>query len=214
MPYALATDRPVFWAVQTGTNIIAAGSQPVNSITYTGEANTMLSDASELGFLAKTVGKAGNYKQLPTVGVWLQAGEIYQNPSDNGLVIVRQPHNRTIYPPEQTTNLFTVYREGGPDVLEWVAGEKVETGGRRTYGGKTWAAVTGHYTQDDYTPDKTPALWKEVTAGGGPNEWDFPVAYKTGDVVTYGGKQYQCLQGHTSQAGWTPDVVPALWKPL
>ncbi len=41
------------------------------------------------------------------------------------------------------------------------------------------------------------------------------MAYKTGDVVTYGGKQYQCIApGHTSQAGWTPDVVPAPWKPL
>ena len=155
----------------------------------------MLSDASELGFLAKTVGKAGNYKQLPTVGVWLQAGEIYQNPSDNGLVIVRQPHNRTIYPPEQTTNLFTVYREGGPDVLEWVAGEKVETGGRRTYGGKTWAAVTGHYTQDDYTPDQTPALWKEVTTGGGIGEWKQPTgahdSYKKGDRVTWKGTTWE-----------------------
>ena len=215
MPYALATDRPVFWAVQTGTNIIAAGSQPVNSITYTGEANTMLSDASELGFLAKTVGKAGNYKQLPTVGVWLQAGEIYQNPSDNGLVIVRQPHNRTIYPPEQTTNLFTVYREGGPDVLEWVAGEKVETGGRRTYGGKTWAAVTGHYTQDDYTPDKTPALWKEVREGGA--AWDSKAVYAKDALVTHAGRTWKSLQdGNANRepgvvGTWRDTAVPPLW---
>ena len=27
----------------------------------------------------------------------------------------------------------------------------------------------------------------------------------------YGGHLYKCLQGHTSQPSWTPDVVPALW---
>lgn len=29
--------------------------------------------------------------------------------------------------------------------------------------------------------------------------------------VRYGDYLYKCLQGHTSQPSWTPDVVPALW---
>lgn len=29
--------------------------------------------------------------------------------------------------------------------------------------------------------------------------------------VLYGDYLYKCLQGHTSQPSWTPDVVPALW---
>ncbi|MGP3935770.1 carbohydrate-binding protein [Nonomuraea sp. KM88] len=43
--------------------------------------------------------------------------------------------------------------------------------------------------------------------------WAPGTAYATGAVVTYNGVDYVCLQGHTSQTGWEPPVVPALWKP-
>jgi chitinase len=43
--------------------------------------------------------------------------------------------------------------------------------------------------------------------------WTEGQAYATGAVVTYNGASYVCVQGHTSQAGWTPDAVPALWSP-
>ena len=46
-----------------------------------------------------------------------------------------------------------------------------------------------------------------------PGEWTYPVAYAVGDLVTYQGTTYKCLQAHTSQAGWTPSAVPALWQP-
>src|SRR5579872_1934059 len=38
------------------------------------------------------------------------------------------------------------------------------------------------------------------------------VAYATGALVTYNGSEYKCLQAHTSQAGWDPADVPALWS--
>jgi hypothetical protein len=38
--------------------------------------------------------------------------------------------------------------------------------------------------------------------------------YKVGDVVTYTGISYRCLQAHTSQVGWEPPIVPALWQTL
>ncbi|RKE23315.1 M28 family peptidase [Streptomyces sp. TLI_171] len=50
--------------------------------------------------------------------------------------------------------------------------------------------------------------------GGGTTTWAAGVAYKVGDVVTYNGVSYRCLQAHTSQSTWTPDVVPALWQQL
>ena len=56
------------------------------------------------------------------------------------------------------------------------------------------------------------------TAGGGsPGTGDTWVAghtYRPGDVVTYGGHRYKCLQGHTSLTGWEPPNVPALWQPV
>lgn len=41
--------------------------------------------------------------------------------------------------------------------------------------------------------------------------WKTDTAYQTGDRVQYDGKLYKCLQGHTSQADWTPDTAVSLW---
>jgi chitodextrinase len=57
-----------------------------------------------------------------------------------------------------------------------------------------------------------PALWREIVVTPPTGAWAFPVAYKIGDRVTYNGSNYECRQSHTSQAGWTPEVVPALWQ--
>ena len=37
------------------------------------------------------------------------------------------------------------------------------------------------------------------------------VAYKVGDLVLYESITYECRQPHTSQAGWIPSGLPALW---
>jgi predicted chitinase len=42
--------------------------------------------------------------------------------------------------------------------------------------------------------------------------WAPNVAYATGQLVTYGGSVYKCVQGHTSQTGWEPPNLPALWS--
>ena len=43
--------------------------------------------------------------------------------------------------------------------------------------------------------------------------WAEKIAYKDGNLRTYEGKLYRCLPpGHTSQADWTPDKTPSLWK--
>ncbi len=41
--------------------------------------------------------------------------------------------------------------------------------------------------------------------------WRVGVLYEAGDRIRYGDKLYKCVQAHTSQADWTPDVTPALW---
>lgn len=35
--------------------------------------------------------------------------------------------------------------------------------------------------------------------------------YETGDRVQYKGLLYKCLQAHTAQSDWTPDVAVSLW---
>ena len=41
--------------------------------------------------------------------------------------------------------------------------------------------------------------------------WAPGIAYKVGDLVTFQGSTYHCIQAHTSQSDWSPSVVPALW---
>ena len=42
-------------------------------------------------------------------------------------------------------------------------------------------------------------------------DWETDKAYAVGDRVKFNELLYRCVQAHTSQADWTPDVVPALW---
>jgi chitinase len=61
------------------------------------------------------------------------------------------------------------------------------------------------------------ALVVKTADGGTPpdpgtGEWQNNHSYKVGDVVTYKGKKYTCLQAHTSNAGWTPDAAFTLWQ--
>lgn len=62
------------------------------------------------------------------------------------------------------------------------------------------------------------ALAVKTADGGTPPdpgvaEWQNNHGYKAGDRVSYNGKKYACLQAHTSNAGWTPDVAFTLWQP-
>lgn len=41
--------------------------------------------------------------------------------------------------------------------------------------------------------------------------WTTGVAYAIDDRIRYGETLYRCVQAHTSQSDWTPDVTPALW---
>lgn len=66
--------------------------------------------------------------------------------------------------------------------------------------------------------DPTEALIDEIIGKVGDDAaailfdaWVADHAYKLNDRASYNGLVYRCVQSHTSQADWTPDVVPALW---
>lgn len=45
--------------------------------------------------------------------------------------------------------------------------------------------------------------------------WQVNADYQIGDVVTYEGVRYRCLQAHkVNDPNWTPDATPALWQRL
>lgn len=88
----------------------------------------------------------------------------------------------------------------------WVAGMSVSIGYRCRYADKLYKAIQAHTTQADWTPDKTPALWTEVSVEEFP-EWKQPVgsedAYMIGDKVSYNGKHYESTVDNNV---WAPDV--------
>lgn len=54
--------------------------------------------------------------------------------------------------------------------------------------------------------------WDVISGTPQTPEWAVGVLYAVNAQVTFGGQTYECLQAHTSQAGWTPAAVPALWR--
>lgn len=45
----------------------------------------------------------------------------------------------------------------------------------------------------------------------GIEHWNPGVEYQLEDRVQYDGIMYHCVQAHTSQEGWEPNITPALW---
>ena len=41
--------------------------------------------------------------------------------------------------------------------------------------------------------------------------WVAGIDYEADQRIRYGEKLYRCVQAHTSQSGWEPPAVPALW---
>jgi hypothetical protein len=69
-------------------------------------------------------------------------------------------------------------------------------------------------TKPTTSPTTTPPTTRPTTTPPGATTWVAGHAYKVGDVVTYNGVQYRCLQAHTSIVTWEPPNVPALWQRL
>ena len=41
--------------------------------------------------------------------------------------------------------------------------------------------------------------------------WKEDLSVKVGERYRYGETLYKCVQAHTTQVDWTPDVTPAMW---
>lgn len=71
-----------------------------------------------------------------------------------------------------------------------------------------------------WSPADYPAGWEKLTSDEVTEPEPQPTAptwkpdetVKVGDRRTHQGATYVCVQAHTTQAGWTPDVVAALWS--
>ena len=95
---------------------------------------------------------------------------------------------------ETVTNLFPVWESG----VQYVVDD------RRQYNELLYRCVQAHTSQDDWTPDKTPALWVRTSTEEWP-EWIQPQgahdAYNIGDKVSH-------LDKH-----WISTIDANIWEP-
>ena len=95
----------------------------------------------------------------------------------------------------------------------WETGVQYVVGDRRSHHGALYSVIQAHRSQDDWTPDVTPALWKRVFVEEWP-EWIQPTgahdAYNTGDKCAHNGKHWQSLvNGNVWEPGATG--TESLW---
>ena len=196
--------KRTFWKVATG-DVEHSGYTDIDQVTTAPNSYTLTSDTD-----ADAI-----FPALPSSG-FLEEGKIYSY--NGGMVIVRQPHERTIYPPEETPALFSVYR-ANTEGAEWVANEAVEKGDTRTYNGKTYQCIQPHTTQVDYTPEATlNVLWKEVPVTSDYPVWVQPTgahdAYNEGDKVHFPTINDPIYESVINANVWSPAIYPTGWKKL
>lgn len=106
-----------------------------------------------------------------------------------------------------------------PQAQDWVqpagAHDAVRLGEYRAHDGTTWRSLVDYnvwepaegqlWTEDRPTLDEEP----EEPVEHAP--WQAGITVVAGERYTYGGRIYRVIQGHTTQAGWTPPAVPALF---
>ena len=90
----------------------------------------------------------------------------------------------------------------------WRAGVALDVDVRVCYKDKLYRVVQPHTTQDDWTPDITPALFTEVPKPGEIPVWKQPTgaqdAYMKGDKVHY---------PDAAAPVWASDVDNNVWEP-
>jgi hypothetical protein len=145
-------------------------------------------------------------------GLVVAINDVYLYPVDKNLYQCVQAHaTQSDWTPPVCKALWKRFYEPANSPWPWVqpvgSVDAYPIGAKVTYGGYTWQnTINANVWQPGVTG------WTNLTPPVSPN-WAVGIAYKVGDLVIYApnGFTYKCLQAHTSQAGWNPPAVPALW---
>ena len=97
----------------------------------------------------------------------------------------------------------------------WAAGVEYTADVRIRYGDKLYRVVQAHTSQEDWTPDITPALYTEVAKPGEIPVWRQPTgaqdAYMIGDRVHFPTANDPVYESLIDNNVFSPDDYPAGW---
>lgn len=98
----------------------------------------------------------------------------------------------------------------------WAVGVDYAVDDRICYGEKLYKVVQAHKSQEDWTPDVTPALFTEVAKPGEIPVWVQPTgeqdAYNTGDKVHYPDADSPVYESLIDNNVWSPEDYPTGWQ--
>lgn len=98
--------------------------------------------------------------------------------------------------------------------LPWIISTNYAIGDLRSYEGSLYKCLQAHTSQNDWTPDVSSSLWKNLNiTESGVQEWSQPIssvdAYNIGDEVMYNGVHYRSTIDNNV---WAPDAYPQGWE--
>ena len=98
----------------------------------------------------------------------------------------------------------------------WVPNTDYKAGDRRRYSdGYLYKCIQDHKSQEDWTPDATPALWTRIGEPGEIPVWVQPTgtqdAYNTGDKVHFPTIEDPVYESTIDGNVWSPADYPAGW---
>jgi hypothetical protein len=148
-------------------------------------------------------------------GIAVTVGQVYQY--DGNVYEVVQAHTtQSDWLPTVAVALWKRYYSAGipwPWVQPLGAHDAYPLGALVTHDTYTWQSTIAANVWEPGSVGAE-ALWTNLTPPPPTAEWKPNTLYVIGTVVTYAGLSYSCRQAHTSQIGWEPPNVLALWLPI
>ena len=99
----------------------------------------------------------------------------------------------------------------------WTASTLYKEGDLARHGGRVFICINGNTSTSSFETDFNAAKWQLFADGSQwKGTWGVSTLYKVGDVVSYGGKTYQCVDEHTSNnsatGGFYTDLGTTQWN--
>ena len=98
----------------------------------------------------------------------------------------------------------------------WMVDTAYAVDDHANFEGTVYVCIQAHTSQAGWTPPVTPAMWQvKQDPVPGDKVWVAGEAVEVDDIRFYptlDDAEYRCIQAHTTQAGWEPPNVPAVWE--